>query len=505
MGLTLVAPGQEREELRAEGYEAMQKGNIDTAISKYHSVFQMDSTDYDARLALGRLYYRAENMDSALYYFEMIYNHDSTDVEALHGMAKSYTGKGRTDIASDYASEAVRLMPEHLPSYLLWAKVLGYDGQIAKAIEVYRRALQRDSTLAEAWSGLGKMYYWESKPYSAEKYYRKAVSLDTQNADVQNQYNDVLDQLKLQAKGRYQYVQEKEETYQIEALIQRYGLQKRLTDGFQMSVHFLLDYSNRSYEQPEQNDTTRWYDNTWITASWIAKNHTISLNAGASNSDDRLTSYGLSWRYRSKLGKLALENTLNAGYTYYYYWNQVGRHALSENLKLTLSDLSLSLELGRGLTDEKPVRKYRSDPFTIKKNPYLSYGLSLGYKLIKEPDIKLNLTHSYYDFDYYSGDYYTPMERLLTGASVSVYHSFSSWYIYGMISGNSGSEKYYYLETNSSGEEEEVTGSIDADNWSGSFEAGYNKNGFSVSIGGSHFYNPYYENLIAFVALSFKF
>jgi tetratricopeptide (TPR) repeat protein len=503
--LTVVATGQEKENLRAAGYAASQEGSIDSAISRYYSVFEIDSTDYDARLALGRLYLRAEDPDSALYFFEMIYSNDSTDVEALHGMAKSYNAKGMTNRAVDHASKAVRLMQNHVPSYLLLARSLSYHGQIDRARGVYGEVLEIDSTVAEAWAGLGRMDYWESKPYSAKKYYRKAVALDPENTELTEQYTTVCDLLKVRAGVRYQYVYEKEEPYEIDAAIQRYSIKKRLSDHIQLSGNFLLDYSRRSYEQPERADTSRWYDNTWITASWIALNHTITVTGGMSGSDSQISAYGARWIYKTRLRQLGIENTLDAAYTYFYYWNQVGRHTLSEKIGLTYSDFSLALELARGIIDEKPVRKYRSDPYKIDNNPYFSYGATLGYEIIQEPDIAVNITHSYYDFDYYSSEYATPMDRVLTGGSVSVYHRFHSLYIYGMISGNLGTEKFYYSEEDGTGEEKEVSGSIDADNWSASFEAGYTKNSVSISVGTDHFYNPYYRNLVPFLAASVQF
>jgi hypothetical protein len=100
---------------------------------------------------------------------------------------------------------------------------------------------------------------------------------------------------------------------------------------------------------------------------------------------------------------------------------------------------------------------------------------------------------------------------LLTGPSASIYKSFKNLYFYGKYVYNFGLEKFYYLETVSSGNGQgnsnnqvEISGKIDADNWSASLEVGYNWDIISLSAGASRFYNPYYQNFIGFISISSK-
>lgn len=82
-----------------------------------------------------------------------------------------------------------------------------------------------------------------------------------------------------------------------------------------------------------------------------------------------------------------------------------------------------------------------------------------------------------------------------------------------MYSRQIGEENFYYLEsvpTGNNGQgnstrEVEKSGTLEADNWSASLEAGYNWNVFSLSAGASRFYNPYYQNFVGFISLSGKF
>ncbi|MDA3865296.1 MAG: tetratricopeptide repeat protein [Salinivirgaceae bacterium] len=503
---------QSQEDHRKAGYQAMHDGKLKKAIGEYAAILELDINDYDARLALGRLYYKTGNSDSALYYYQKIYRNDSTDVEALNGFTKCFIRQGKMDAAINTARRAVQLLPEHVPEYLLLAKALSYDGQIQEAINVYRHANQIDSTYSQVWAGLGKMFYWNSKPATAQKYYRKALKLDPENQIIKKAHQKVKNALKYHFSGKYQYLQEKEDTYQIDAFVQRYSLQKRLGDQFQISANFLLDYSRRDFINDDASDTLRWFDNSWIKASWLAAHHNISVYGGYSVSDDLFSTYGLTWKYQNSFNKLKLENTMDAGYHYFYYWNQVGRHAISNKLELEYSRLSMNVDLNAGQVDEKQIRKYSSDPYEIGTNPYFSYNISIHCKIIKTPDVKVGINHSYFDYKYISPSYYTPNDRLLTGPSVSLYHSFKNFYIYGMYVYHFGTEKFYYMETVSGGNEQassnnevEKSVTIDADNWSASFEAGYNWDAVSLSAGVSRFYNPYYQNVVGFITISGKF
>lgn len=491
---------QETEEsYRKAGFEAMQAGKPQKAINNYSNILEIDPDDYDARLALGRLHYRNNNCDSAKYYYGLIYNNDTTDVEALNGFVKCFIREGKLDNAISCAKKAVKLMPEHVPEYLLLAKAYGYNGQMDKAIKTYKKANQIDATYSEVWAGIGKMYYWKSKPATAKKYYKKALELDPQNETIQKQFEEVKDVLKYRVKGRYQYLQEKEETYQIDALIQRYSVQKRVGDNFQLSLNFLLDYSNRDFQNNLTN--TRWFDNTWVKATWISEHHNASIYAGASSSDERLTTYGLSWKFNTKIGDISIENTLDGGYNYFYYWNQVGRKSLSNDLQLKYGSISLNISAETGSVDEKPVRKYPSEAYRMDINSYISYSGRLTWQFLEAPQMKLGISHSYYDYEYISAEYYTPNDRYLTGPFASFYKAFDKFYLYGMYSYNIGIEKYYYLSTGGA----EQSGTIDADNWSASVELGYNWDDFSLSANAGRFYNPYYQNFMAFISLTRTF
>jgi hypothetical protein len=145
------------------------------------------------------------------------------------------------------------------------------------------------------------------------------------------------------------------------------------------------------------------------------------------------------------------------------------------------------------------VAVYKDSPggeLEEKQNPYQSHGLSLSFRIIKRPEIKIGLNYSFLDYEYKSPLYYSPFNRNLTGASASIYYQVSKFYLFGNFAYNLGTE---YSSGNKKDEK------INVDNWSTGIELGYDFYPFSFSIGGSNFYNPYYQNLTGFFALKILF
>ena len=72
------------------GYQAKVDGDYKDAIDNYLKVLIIDSTDYDARLALARLYTIVEKYKTSIQFYNKILQNDSTDVEALNGLGNCY-------------------------------------------------------------------------------------------------------------------------------------------------------------------------------------------------------------------------------------------------------------------------------------------------------------------------------------------------------------------------------------------------------------------------------
>jgi tetratricopeptide (TPR) repeat protein len=487
----------EIENWRSAGYLAKEEGDYDAAIGFYQKILDYDHGDYDAKLALGRLYIRKEDYKTAISYFNEIYSNDSTDVEAMNGLGECYGHLGKDKESVRYYEESLSMYREDIMQYFNLAKAYGNGGELDRAIEVYREIITIDNTYSEAWAGIGKMYYWMGKPETAVVFYEKALELDPGNEEIAGEFQSVRSELDYALSISLGPVNETEEDYEIVAMISKIGFEKRIDDHFHVQAGFLLDYSNRDYSEDEQ-DTTRWYSNTRITGSWMTRHHTLSAFGGYSVTDNKFSSYGLNWKLNYQAGRVSVINSVNAGYDYFYYWNNVGSSSVTDELELSYRFLGLNARVTAGIVDAVTVIDYTSDtgPFT-DQNPYQSYGISLFFKFLRNPVIKTGINYSYLDYKYKSPMYYSPFGRNLTGASISLYYNISKFFIYGSFAYNIGSE--YNFEESDSGEMEQNR--MNVDNWSANLELGYDFYPVSFSVGASNFYNPYYQNLTGFIAL----
>ena len=499
--LLLVAinlQAQDIEQIRQKAYEAKEAGNITTAIQGYSKVLSLQPEDYDARLALARLYVTAEDYEQAIKLFHKILQNDPEDVEALKGLGDSYLNKGSLKKAQTYYQKAIDFLPEHIPLYFDLAKAYSWDDQLDKAIGVYRQILQKDDTYSEAWQGIGKMYYWMDKPYTALTYYEKAIKLDPDEKPIRKEYENVKNETRYNISYQPKYVNEQEENYRIDAFIQQFGVQKRLNDFLDLSVNYLLDHSDRNFSNTNVGDTVRWYQSAWVKAGYIKAHHKVYAYAGYS-SDQRFSSYGLNWKWNFDYKAFKISNNINAGYDYFYYWNNVGQHKAEENVQIKYQKISLNAGVSFGWIDKAFILDVPNDRYEEDNNTYNGYDASLGYEILSKPKINISANYSYLNYTFKSNKYYSPQGRNLFGGSLSAYYDFNHFYVYGNFAYNTGDE-YYYENINENIE----TNYLNADNWSANGEIGYNYKKFSVSVNAGKFFNDYYQNLIAGLKLNYR-
>ena len=491
---------QDLESLRQQGYEAKQKGDYATAIKYYEQILKAQPDDYDARLAVARLYYSQENYKESVKYFMMIYAADPTDVEALKGLGDNYLSMDKLDEAIGKYQKAIALLPDHIPLYLQLAKAYSWKGDLDKAIETYQKILEIDDTYSEAWQGIGKMYYWKEQPYKAMTYYQKAIALDPEENSIKKEYEDIRKETGYKASAGVKLLNETEENYQINATIQKYGFQKRIKDWLDVSVNVLLDHSNRDFTNTDVGDTIRWYDNTWLKAGWISAHHKVYVYGGYTGSDQKFSSYGINWQSNFSLGAFDFTNSLTGGYDYFYYWNKIGQNKASDNLSIRYKKFGLSLGYQYGLVDKAFVDDVPNDAYFEGTNPYSGFDVSLSYKLLSQPKINISANYSYLNYQYKSRLYYSPMGRQLYGPSVNIYYPFKSFYFYGSYAYNLGSEFYYeMLDTNLE------TIYLNANNWSANAEIGYDYKALSTSVSANRFFNNFYSNYVLALNLKYSF
>lgn len=498
--ITLFAQNNDIKKWRELGYEARINSKIDSSIIYYGWILDTDNDDYDAKLALARLYFNQEDYKKSKAMFKSIYRKDKKDVESLQGLGDIYLNNDKLDHAIKYYSKAIMYLPDYIPLYFKLAKAYSWNDQLDQAIETYKKILKIDDTYSEAYQGIGKMYNWKEHPFSAMKYYKKAIKLDPEEKSIRKEYNEIKELTRLNVMSSTKYLLEREKSYTIDALIENVGLYKRIGDHFDLSLGVLTDYSNRNYTDTDIGDTIRWYNTTMAKVGWLSPNHKVYMYGGYSQSDEQFSSYGLKWKMNYDFNDIKFTNEINGGYGYFYYWNKVGKNEVNDNLSIAFKKFKVSLGYSYGVIDTAFILDIENDIYQEDINPFSGYSTSLTYEITSNPKISISANYSYLNYKYKSNRYYSPLGRKLYGPSFLIYYPIGKFYVYGDLAYNFGSE--YYLENIDDAVEKYY---LNAANISGNIEFGYDYKKFSASINTGRFYNDYYNNFLVSLNLKYKF
>lgn len=466
---------------RMLGFSYRMQGELEAAITSYQKVLELSTADYDAHLALGRLYLQTKQYEESAHEFSFINNNDETDVEALWGLARNAKFKEDYQTSINYYNQALQYLPDHIPTLFELATVYSYDDNLAEAIATYQNILDLDKTWAEAWAGKGKMLWWSGKPYSAKDSYERALELDSGNEEYLTEINKVDEEIAWYPSARFNMVEEREEDYTVKSWNQHYKLNKKLSDRLDFSLNSFWQY-NQKERKRGTNTIEKWFDNSYLklnynATDWLALNSTV----GASINDSTTTVLDGGISLKSKWHKIKLLNNFNLGIEYFSHWEALKRIYLSNNFSVKWKRVDFMSSYKTGKVEKAPIW----DGSTLSENPFLDYSFGFNYLLYKPVDLKVGAGTRFMDFESQSILYYTPIDRRLISINGSLYYPYKEVYLYvsSLVEQDNDEKKGYSNEV----------------------ELGYYKAGWSISAGYGNFKNPWYESDSVSLTVSGRF
>jgi len=484
--------------LRLEAYHQKQKGNWQEAVRLYSQILRLQPGDYDARLALGRLYVQTEQYAKAEKIFRSMLEEDPRDAEALKGLGDAFLYTDRTEQAAEYYRQALREAPDYIPFLFALARAYAWSDRTEDAVRTYRRILRQDETYAEAWQGIGKMYYWENRPYEALRYYRKALQWYPESKEIQDEYRQILRDAAWTLQSRIQPLTEKEENYDIRALSHRFVLSKRLNDKWEWKLYADTDLSKRTYRSEIQGDTVRWYDAIALKGIYHMSDGRLAIFAGYAPADRKFSTYGAAWIYDFRTGPVKWHAEAKGGYDYYYYWNRIGHHKGEITLKARRGKWEFRADASGGITDKAFIMDVPADRYTDDYNPFYGAGAGISYRILQHPLVKAGASYDYLTYRYKSPRYYSPLDRHTAGPELSVYYDRSPWYAYLYASGRAGKEYYYEKITGNNGQQNPEAFlrqiALKAGTQTFNIEIGHRHKAWETAVSARYFHTPYYLN-----------
>jgi len=466
---------------RLLGFSYKMLGDQKAAIDSYQKVLELNEQDYDAHLALGRLYLENQQYENSQREFSYLNNSDETDVEALWGLAR--VAKSQEDYSTSvrYFKASLQYLPNHIPAMLELAAVHSFADELKEAIKLYQTILTLDNSWAEAWIGLGKMQWWSGQPFAALENCKKAFILDETNLEYKKLINKIKSEIAWYPSFRFTKLQEREDDYTIDSWNQHYKLTKKLNDRLDFSLNSFWQY-NQKERKRGSNTIEKWYDNSYLklnykATDWLALNSTV----GASINDSTTTVLDGGISLKSKWHKIILLNNFNLGKEYFSHWEGLQRIYLNNSFTASWRNLSFNSSYKTGKVEKAPIW----DGSFISENPFLDYSLGINYLLYKPLNLKLGAGTRFMDYEYQSKLYYTPIDRRLVNVNASLYYPY----------------KLIYLYASSLVEQD----NDEKEGYSNEVEIGYSSAGWSISAGYGNFKNPWYESDTVSLTISGRF
>jgi cytochrome c-type biogenesis protein CcmH/NrfG len=454
---------------RALGFAHSRCDQPAEALQAYERVLQLQPADYDATLAAARLQMAMHHTTQAEELYRGILNSDSTDVEALWGLADVAVAAENYQQAVAYLETSLALLPQYVPTLLKLGRYYSYINRLDDAISSYREVTQLQPDNTEAWNGVGRMYWWKGQPYSAVKWYRQALALDSTNAELLEEWHKVQQEMTWNGQAKLVWTSEEEDESTIYSLTQQYAMSKLLTNRLYGKVTSLWQWNRKEYDNSALQQE-KWVDETTLRLQWRGPHLWRVGGTFGGSKDGEITRGMLDVSAGTTVFGIQVKNALVAGQERFNHWYNLHHRYIDNHLELGWKGWIYNVSYRAGVVEKTYIRHDTQRA----ENPFIHYSWQLSRLLYKPMNLTLNCYWKRMDFTYLSSRYYTPQDRRMWGGGASLYYPLASWYVYG-----SGA-----IEQDSDGE----TG------YNADAELGWQQGGLSLSIGGGMFHNPWYTS-----------
>lgn len=151
----------------------------------------------DAHYNLGNLYIEWKKPKKALEEYQKSLRLDPLKKNAWNNIIVLLENSGQLEKAALACKQALGLLPKYAGFHFSLGNILGKMGKFKESEGHFLEAIQLKSTDANYFGNLGVLYHKWGKKIEAEKFYRKALSLNPDNQMVQENFR------KLQGKRRH--------------------------------------------------------------------------------------------------------------------------------------------------------------------------------------------------------------------------------------------------------------------------------------------------------------
>lgn len=377
------------ESWRFLGYSYRRLDILDSAIASYSKILAIVPDDYDAHLALGNLYSWIPKYDSSEMMFSHILANDSTDSAALLGLGRINAWQGRYQKAIEYYRQVLRFEPDNIRAFggMAWAYAWNDDLQNARGN--FETAIIKDSTFAESYEGLARINLWTDRPFSAIKYINRALLIDPENRQYRLLRDELSSSADINLDNAYTYWQEND-----------WG---RITKNHQVEETIFRRFSDRWYWSANLAGLWSLRDSSSIERRAIAFSGRCQVSSNlmfAGSIGYELVNKDID-RSTFKVGLFSIKPiravSVELRKSIYEPWSKTTSTSIVGDLS-SYTYKRLTLSAGGGVWDISDKNRRVIGTISIKK------------RIINNPILNVGYRYRYWDFDFRSPDYYSPLD-----------------------------------------------------------------------------------------------
>lgn len=285
-------------------------GHLDQAIELLNQVIKFGPHPSIISMAfdnLAHIYAHKKDFDKEQKYLEMAFDLNPEN-DACTRLVNSLRAQGKLDEAEKYLRKAIKLNPKNIDALFALGDILYQKMQCDEAEAFINEVIKLYSKYAPAYHILGDINLIRGKITEGMSFYKKALSLDPQNARYQKDYKNVLDlcdvyknitnapELENQMKSMNQVILLNSKAYE---LLKRLTNKEDLVLGAQTLKQQLKDCNNETFSTLLE----------WITKSEF---NYEDLNAFSENGQNKQLLERLSKRGFSDVETSRFSQLLNA-------------------------------------------------------------------------------------------------------------------------------------------------------------------------------------------------
>lgn len=155
----------------------------DEAISFFKKEIDDNPYSINAWMALGNCYLRMQLLEKAIENYEYALAIDQHYEKAYTNIATIYNELDRYQDSIDFIEEAFRNKVEKPILYCLYGEAMAKTGNKLEAVNNFKKAIELDENIAEAYAGMGFVFCDEEEHESAIKFLKRAHQLAPYNMD----------------------------------------------------------------------------------------------------------------------------------------------------------------------------------------------------------------------------------------------------------------------------------------------------------------------------------